>query len=58
MSLLNTLGNIVKGAAAGVAAITALPVFGPVGTITTVGLAAGSTIGMVISLVDEYRNDS
>ena len=58
MSLLNTLENIVKGAAVGVAAVTALPLFGPVGTITAMGVAAGSTIGMVVSLVDEIRNGS
>ena len=58
MSLLNTLENIVKGAAVGVAAVTALPLFGPVGTITAMGVAAASTIGMVVSLVDEIRNGS
>lgn len=53
MSFVSGLVKIAKGAAVGVAAVTALPVFGAVGTITAVGLTVGAVIGAVAGVVDE-----
>ncbi|MBS0512912.1 MAG: hypothetical protein JSR42_17225 [Proteobacteria bacterium] len=57
MSFLDTLQDVVKGAALGVAALTALPVFGAVGTITTVGVAVGSVVGAGAALADKLTED-
>lgn len=55
MSLVNALWNVAKGAAAGVAVITALPVFGAVGTITATGLAVGSIVGGLAGAYDARK---
>jgi hypothetical protein len=53
MTFLGALKKIVIGAPLGVLAVTALPVFGAVGTITAIGIAVGSTIGAVAGIADE-----
>ncbi|CAB3785938.1 hypothetical protein LMG28614_02244 [Paraburkholderia ultramafica] len=57
MSFLNSLENIAKGAAAGVLVVTALPIFGPVGTITALGVAVASSLGATAALADEMNKD-
>jgi hypothetical protein len=57
MRILNTLENMVKGAAVGVAVVTSLPVFGTVGAITAVGVAVGSALGVTAVLYDEFNED-
>lgn len=57
MSFLDTLQDVVKGAAVGVAALTALPVFGAAGTITAAGVAVGSVIGAGAALADRLIKD-
>jgi hypothetical protein len=52
MSLVSIFVKATKGAAAGVAVITALPFFGAVGTITAAGLAVGSLIGGIAGIAD------
>jgi hypothetical protein len=42
MGFVTGLFKVVAGAAAGVAAVTALPVFGALGAITATGVAVGS----------------
>lgn len=54
MKLLNFLSDIAKGATVGVATVVALPVFGPIGTATALGVAIGSTLGASASLVDKF----
>lgn len=53
MSLVRGLAKAAAGAGAGVALITALPVFGAVGAITTVGLVVGSVLGATAAVADE-----
>lgn len=55
MKLVATLWNVAKGAAAGVAVLTALPVFGAVGTLTATGLAVGSVLGGMAGAYDALR---
>lgn len=57
MSLIDTLENMVKGAAVGVATVTALPIFGAVGAITATGVIVGSTVGAAAALADEVKKD-
>lgn len=57
MSFLDTLQDIVKGAAVGVATLTALPVFGAAGAITATGVAVGSAIGAGAALADRLIED-
>lgn len=52
MSILSTLEVVAKGAAAGVAVVTALPVFGAVGVVTATGAAVGATCGALAVLAD------
>lgn len=56
MSLVHGLVRAAKGAAAGVALITALPIFGAVGTITAVGVVVGSLAGAAAGVVDGLRD--
>lgn len=56
MSFLGMLGKVVEGAAIGVATVTALPVFGAVGTITAAGVVVGTTIGAAAAIADEIKN--
>ena len=58
MNFLDTLENMAKGALIGVAAVTALPIFGAAGAITATGLAVGSAVGAVAALVDKLKEES
>jgi len=49
------LVKITAGAAAGVAAGVALPVFGAVGTITAVGVTVTSLVGGALGAADAYE---
>lgn len=53
MSLVNGLVKVAKGATVGVAAVTALPIFGAVGTITAAGITVGALVGAVAGVLDE-----
>ena len=53
MSLVTGLFKVAKGAAVGVAAVTALPIFGAVGSITALGIVIGATAGAVAGVADE-----
>lgn len=55
MTFLGILGKVAEGAAIGVATVTALPVFGAVGTITAAGVVVGTTIGAAAAVVDEIK---
>ena len=53
MSMVRGLIKVAEGAAIGVAALTALPIFGAVGTITATGVAVGTIVGAVAGIIDE-----
>lgn len=55
MRLVPLLKNVALGATAGVALLTALPVFGAVGTITAAGAVVGSLLGGVAGVLDTMR---
>ena len=50
MGWLRTLGKGILGAGAGVAVISALPVFGAIGAITAAGAAVGAVAGGVVGM--------
>ena len=54
MNLVKTLYTVTAGAVAGVAVITALPVFGAVGAITATGLIVGSLGGGAAGAYDAF----
>jgi len=56
MSFLNALQKIVIGVPLGVLVVTALPVFGAVGTITAAGVAVGSALGAAAGVIDEIND--
>lgn len=61
MGFVRGLVKVAAGAGAGVAALTALPVFGAVGTITAAGLVVGSLVGAAAGVADElleHRRDA
>jgi hypothetical protein len=53
MGFISGLLKITKGAAIGVATVTALPIFGAVGTITAVGIAVGVMVGAAAVVADK-----
>jgi len=53
MSFVRGLVKVAAGAGAGVAVVTALPVFGAVGAITAAGLVVGSLLGAAAGVADE-----
>ena len=55
MKIVSLLKNVALGASAGVAVLTALPLFGAVGTLTTAGAVVGSLIGGVAGALDSVR---
>lgn len=57
MTLLGTLKSIAIGAPLGVLALTALPVFGAVGTLTGVVVIVGSVLGSAAAVIDELNAD-
>ncbi|MHB1676156.1 MAG: hypothetical protein ACYCSS_01290 [Sulfuriferula sp.] len=56
MGFVNSLAKIAAGAAAGVAVITALPIFGAVGAITATGAIVGAVMGGAAGLADAVKN--
>jgi hypothetical protein len=56
MGFVSGLMKVVTGSVAGVAAVTALPVFGAVGTITAAGMAVGSVLGAAAGVADEINS--
>jgi hypothetical protein len=58
MKIVTLLKNVALGASAGVAVLTALPVFGAVGTLTTAGAVVGSLLGGVAGVLDTPREAS
>ncbi len=57
MGILSVLTKIVVGVPLGIAAVTALPIFGAVGAITATGIAVGAAVGAVGAVVDELAKD-
>ncbi len=57
MGYVSSLIKVAAGAGAGVAAVTALPVFGAVGAITATGIAIGSIVGAVAGVADELKDN-
>ena len=55
MKFVTLVKNVALGASAGVALLTALPVFGAVGTLTGAGALVGSVLGGMAGLVDTMR---
>jgi Na+-translocating ferredoxin:NAD+ oxidoreductase RnfE subunit len=55
MKLVTLLKSVAWGASAGVALLTALPVFGAVGTLTGAGAVVGSVVGGMAGLLDTLR---
>lgn len=53
MSFVRGLVKAAAGAGAGVAVVTALPIFGAVGAITAAGLVVGSVLGAAAGVADE-----
>ncbi len=53
MSFVRGLVKVAAGAGAGVAVVTALPIFGAVGAITATGLVVGSLLGAAAGVADE-----
>ena len=58
MKLVPLLKNVALGASAGVALLTALPIFGAVGTITAAGAVVGSLVGGMAGVLDTLREPS
>jgi hypothetical protein len=58
MKLVSLLKNVSLGASAGVALLTALPIFGAVGTITAAGAVVGSLVGGMAGVLDTLREPS
>ena len=56
MKLVPLIRNVSLGASAGVALLTALPVFGAVGTITAAGAVVGSLAGGMAGVLDTWRD--
>lgn len=53
MGFVSGLLRVATGAAAGVAAVTALPIFGAAGAITAAGIAVGTAVGAAAGIADE-----
>ncbi len=56
MKYVTLLKNVALGASAGVAVLTALPLFGAVGTLTTAGALVGSLVGGAAGALDTVRS--
>lgn len=57
MSFVRGLVKVAAGAGAGVAVVTALPIFGAVGAITATGLVVGSLLGAAAGVADEVTEN-
>ena len=61
MSFVRGSIKVATGAGAGIAVVTALPVFGAIGAITATGLVIGSILGVAAGLADtvlETKHDN
>jgi len=61
MSFVRGLIKVATGAGAGIAVVTALPVFGAIGAITATGLVIGSILGAAAGVADtvlEAKHDN
>ena len=61
MSFVRGLLRVATGAGAGIAVVTALPVFGAIGAITATGLVVGSILGAAAGAADavlETKHDN
>jgi len=58
MGFISGLLKVTAGAAAGIAAVTALPIFGAVGAITSTGIVVGSLVGGAAGAADEVNSSS
>jgi hypothetical protein len=61
MSFVRGLIRVATGAGAGIAVVTALPVFGAIGAITATGLVIGSILGAAAGAADaiiETKHDN
>jgi hypothetical protein len=58
MGWVSGLLKVATGAAAGVVAITALPIFGAVGAITATGIAVGAVVGGAAGAKDEFDKEA
>jgi hypothetical protein len=61
MSFVRGLIKVATGAGAGIAVVTALPVFGAIGAITATGLVIGSILGAAAGVADtvlETKHDN
>lgn len=56
MGFVSGLLKVAAGAAAGVAAVTALPIFGAAGAITALGVVVGATVGGAAGAADEINS--
>lgn len=55
MTFIRILKKFVVGAPVGIVALTALPIFGAVGTISAAGVAADSLLGAAAGIADEFN---
>jgi hypothetical protein len=57
MGLVDMLKEAAAGVAVGLTVVTALPIFGAVGTVTAAGAAVGATIGAAAGAYDAVRKE-
>lgn len=57
MSFIDLLGDMTKGAVAGVALVAALPVCGAVGAVSACGAAAGAVVGIAAAVTDHFLDE-
>lgn len=55
MTFVGILKRVAVGAPVGIVALTALPIFGVVGTISAAGIAVGSLLGAAAGVADEFN---
>jgi len=58
MSLVDLLASVAKGAAVGVATVTALPIAGAIGTITATGATVSSLAGGAAGAYDYITEEN
>ena len=58
MSWFSTIGKAIAGTVTVAAAITAAPVLGAVGAISTVGYGVAATVGTVAAIADKKNDDN
>lgn len=58
MEFVSALVKATSGAGIGVALVTALPVFGAVGTVTAAGIVVGSLVGAAAGVTDAIKEST